>query len=314
MTPDQISSGESRPWALSCSIQVSTRTKCNGYCKFCIAATTPGASSYETALKFCSEDRLRVGLNYARNLGASHAILTSKAEPTQEDSFYLCWLVKMSRQYLPLVDMHTNGFLLTRGSKSDLLSRLTEAGLTMVTFSIASFDKDKNKNLMGLEQNTEELIAKALELGLLVRCSLVVNKSGEASGDDVLNYIYQAANLGVHMVVIREVWIPDTFMDTSNKVLIWNRENQIPISPLQDKFMAISKRTSHSYGLRLRDPLPWGTPVFTIDGYFDDPSHGINITFARCDEASVGRIFKSIVHTPDGHGYRNWDSKGDILY
>jgi len=191
----------------------------------------------------------------------------------------------------------------------------------MVTFSIASFNKDKNEELMGLEQNAEELISQALSLGLLIRCSLVVNKSGESDFKSVMNYIYQAANLGVHMVVIREIWIPDNMVSDINKVFNWNKFNQVPISPLQDKFIAVAQSRPQDYGsrfsdfgLRLRDPLPWGTPVFTIDGQFTDPNHGINITFARCDEASTGRIFKSIVHKPDGHGYRNWDSNGDILY
>lgn len=308
----QISHGESRPWALSFSIQVSTRTKCNGCCKFCIAATTPGNHQEETGIKFCDETRLRIGLGYAKNLGASHAILTSKAEPTQEDPNYLCKLIKIAREYLPLADIHTNGFLLTRGSKSTLLSQMAEAGLTMVTFSVASFNNSTNKYLMGLEQNTEELVATALRLGLMVRCSLVINKHGEANFESVMDYIFKAANLGVHMVVIREVWIPDNTQNQSGSVFLWNQANQMPIAPLQAQFMKAVE--SNLYGLRLRDPLPWGTPVFTVDGRFMDPDHGINITFARCDEANTGKIFKSIVHKPNGHGYRNWDSQGDILY
>lgn len=312
MTPAQISHGESRPWALSFSIQVTNRVKCNGGCKFCIAATTPGSVIEETGIKICEENRLRIGLGYAKNLGASHAILTSKAEPTQEDPDYLCHLIKTAREYLPLVDMHTNGFLLTRGSKSNLLERLAEAGLTMVTFSIASFSNSTNKHLMGLEQNAEELISKALKLGLMIRCSLVVNKSGEHDFDTTMDYIFKAANLGVHMVVIREVWIPDNTEGQKNSVLSWNKNNQIPIAPLQAQFVEAAEH--NLYGLRLRDPLPWGTPVFTVDGRFVDSDHGINITFARCDEASTGKIFKSIIHKPNGHGYRNWDSNGDILY
>ncbi len=312
MAPEQISHGQSRPWALSFSIQVSSRTKCNGCCKFCIAATTPGTSIDEIGIKLCDENRLGIGLGYAKNLGASHAILTSKAEPTQEDPDYLCHLVRTAREYLPLVDMHTNGFLLTRGSKSDLLEKLTKAGLTMVTFSVASFNNPTNKHLMGLEQNTEELVTKALEFGLLVRCSLVVNKYGESNIARVMDYIFRAANLGAHMVVIREVWIPDNTQDQNNSVFLWNQINQVPIAPLQSQFMEAVE--GNLYGLRLRDPLPWGTPVFTIDEGLSDPNHGINITFARCDEASTGKIFKSIVHKPNGHGYRNWDSNGDILY
>ena len=68
------------------------------------------------------------------------------------------------------------------------------------------------------------------------------------------------------------------------------------------------------YGLKQKTPLPWGTPVFVVGGTFNDTQHGVNVTFARCDEATVGSVLKSIVHKPNGHGYRNWDHNGDILY
>jgi MoaA/NifB/PqqE/SkfB family radical SAM enzyme len=209
--------------------------------------------------------------------------------------------------------MHTNGLLLQRGSKSNLLEHLVDAGLTMVTFSIASFDKDMNGELMGVPQNPELLIKQALDLGLLVRCSLVVNKYSAPDTKSIMDYIYRAGNLGVHMIVIREVWIPEN-IEGVNEVLFWNRTNKIEISPIQREFIDIASNGYNPSNLQLRDPLPWGTPVFTIDGRFQDPDHGVNITFARCDEASTGQIFKSIVHKPNGHGYRNWDSNGDILY
>lgn len=307
-----ISNGESRPWALSISIQVSSRKRCNANCKFCISRTTPGSGQCEK-VEFCDMNRLRVGLDYAKNLGATHAILTSKADPTQEDPKYLCELIRTAREYVPLVDMHTNGLKIQREGGSELLKKLVDAGLTMVTFSIASFHTETNKELMGVVQDTKNLIKQAVDLGLLVRCSLVVNKKSSHNLDSIMRHIYQAGNLGAHMVVLREVWIPND-AKKDHPVFAWNKENQIEIAPIQKEFTSIALILENTYELRLQDPLPWGTPVFTIDGRFDDPDHGINITFARCDEASMGRILKSIVHKPNGHGYRNWDRNGDILY
>ena len=94
----------------------------------------------------------------------------------------------------------------------------------------------------------------------------------------------------------------------------WNKENQVKIKPLQDELIEIAQKSNNDYGLQLRDPLPWGTPVLAVGGIFEDQNHGVNLTFACCDEATTGSVIKSIVHKPNGHGYRNWDHNGDIVY
>jgi hypothetical protein len=313
----RIAHGNGQMRAQSISIQVSNRTRCNAGCRFCISRTTPGAADQQTTsdIRTCSEGRLRVGLNYAKQLGATHAILTSRADPTQEDGKYLSYLVRWSREYLPLVDIHTNGYFLLPGKpQENLLPMLVDAGLTMVTFSIASFDDIENRNLMLLKENIARMIPIARDLGLLVRCSLVVNSSGVRNFDSVMNYIMAAGGLGAQMVVVREVWVPEVYGNFNKGVFDWNRTHQVGIAPIQDQFESVADIPNNKWGLRRRTPLPWGTPVFTVSGVFDDREHGVNVTFARCDEAADGDVLKSIVHRPDGHGYRNWDDRGDILY
>jgi len=307
-----VSTGQTR--AQSISIQVSSRTRCSGNCKFCISRTTPGNLDPEDVTR-CEFKRLRVGLRYAERLGATHAILTGKADPTQEDSEYLRRLVVAASKHLPLVDMHTNGIVL-QAQDNTLLENLVVAGLTMVTFSIASFDPEKNFYLMGVKQDPALLIAKARKCGLLVRCSLVVNKKGACDINSIMEYVRAAGNLGAHQVVIREVWIPDALSEEGNDVRGWNEENKIKIAQFQNEFGQIAEDPGNKYGLQLRDPLPWGTPVFVVGGQkmFDDPDHGVNVTFARCDDSNSGAVIKSIVHKPNGHGYRNWDHNGDNLY
>ena len=311
---NRISHGSGQMRAQSFSIQVSSRERCNAGCEFCISRTTPGSGSNEGGIRECSESRLRVGLGYAKQLGATHAILTSKADPTQEDPVYLYRLVQQCREYLPLVDMHTNGILLQKGSKKTLLKGLSDAGLTMITFSVASFDPWQNQQLMHVKQDIPELVAEANELELLVRCSLVVNQQGMSDSDGVVEYVRQAGELGVHMVVIREVWVPEVYGDYNRDVFEWNQENRIDIKPVQEQFIERAANSGNAFGLRQLEPLPWGTPVFVMEGVFKDNDHGVNVTFARCDEATTGTVMKSIVHKPNGHGYRNWDHNGDILY
>jgi hypothetical protein len=261
-------------------------------------------------------DQLEIGLNMARRMGATHAIITGKADPTQENREYLYGLIRKSREYLPLVDLHTNGYLIHPAENllSISLDGLKKAGLTMITFSVASFDCDINRKLMKIDQNPQALIELARSLGLLVRCSLVVNKQGAKSPEDVMDYIVMAGSLGAHMVVVREVWVPDIYSGINPNVYAWNKDNFVPIRPIEERFVEICGDKGNPYGLHQRDPLPWGTPVFTVSNVFTKRDHGVNITFACCDEATSGPILKSIVHKPNGRGYRGWDCPGDYLY
>lgn len=316
-TESRISHGSGQMRAQSISIQVTDRTRCNAGCQFCISRTTPGSETPDTpgSVRFCDERRLRVGLAYARHLGATHGILTSKADPTQESPEYLAKLVREVHNELPLCDMHTNGFLLQPGKRREgLLEELRDAGLTMVTFSIASFDPDENRALMGIKQDPASLIAKARDLGLLVRCSLVMNERGVRDVDGALRYVRTAGELGAHTVVIREVWRPKVYGTWNREVFDWNHGNAVDLPPIQAAFREIAATDGNPHGLHERDPLPWGTPVFVMDDKVKNSSDGIGISFALCEEATVGAVLKSIVHKPNGHGYRNWDHNGDILY
>jgi hypothetical protein len=87
----------------------------------------------------------------------------------------------------------------------------------------------------------------------------------------------------------------------------------VPIRPVEEQILLDDPDNSWRLPLSERDPLPWGQRVYAVSG-FKNRDYGVNLTFAKCDEATKGSLIKSIVHRPDGHGYRNWDSNGDILY
>ncbi|OGL95356.1 hypothetical protein A2348_01485 [Candidatus Uhrbacteria bacterium RIFOXYB12_FULL_58_10] len=314
----QIAHGNGQMRAQSISLMCSSRTRCNAGCRFCISRTTPEAEVTPCNagdIAFCNERRLRVGLRYAERLGATHAILTGKADPTQETPEYLTWLVSTAQEYLPLVDMHTNGWLLHTGKlREQLLEQLVDAGLTMVSFSLASFDEAQNRELMGIRKSAAELIPIARDLGLLVRCSLVMSDLGVKDAAGVLDYVQRAGNLGAHQVVVREVWRPKVYGAWNAGVYEWSHAHAVEVAPIQDEFIRMASELENQYGLQQRDPLPWGTPVFVVGGNFKDPAHGVNLTFSCTEEGTSGSVLKSIVHKPDGHGYRNWDHNGESLY
>ncbi len=166
---------------------------------------------------------------------------------------------------------------------------------------------------MKINQQPADLIQMAQNEQLHVRCSLLVNKAGIKDIPGIIEYVKQAGELGANAVVVREVWVPDYYSKRNTSVFRWNKNNYIDIKPLEKEFIDIAS-CSNEYGLASRAPLPWGTPVFAMGDVFSDDEHGVNITFACCDEAVYSSTMKSIVHKPNGHGYRNWDHNGDILY
>jgi len=314
VAPVQASFGQLR--AQSFSVMCSTRTRCNAGCRFCISKITPGTSDDQEGVKVCTMASIEKGLRFAARLGASHMILTGKADPTQEDDSWLCDVTELCSRnnYLPFIDMHTNGLLLRKGKAKDkLLPLMAKLGLTHVTFSIASFEADQNKFLMQIEQRPEELIPYAVDLELHVRCSLVVNKSGVSNFEEIMEYVRCAGNLGAHAVVIRELWAPEEYSELNKDVFGWNQEYLVPIAEIEEQFHQVAA-TRNQWGIQELDPLPWGTKVFVVGGIFSDSLHGVNVTFARCDEGTHCATLKSIVHKPNGHGYRNWGHNGDILY
>lgn len=321
-----VSTGQLR--AQSISLQVSDRVLCNGSCKCCISRTTPNTSgkNEDKGLRRIKEKDLEKGLDYAKRLGATHAILTGKAEPTQEPKDYIYGLIHACRNRGFLVDMHTNGYLIKDGHYTlYTLKELKKRGLTMITFSVFSHNPIVHKEITGLDVDFEELLREANQLGLLVRVSLVLTKSGIGTHLEALDFIKWMGNLGVHMVVIRELWIPTPAMFIKNRsmsdtdVYEWNVDNLVKSYEVSNSFDDLAKLRYkdiawEKYPIHELAPLPWGAKVYAMEGCFEDPEHGVNITFSHCEENDKGPVMKSIVQKPNGHGYRNWDFNANILY
>lgn len=167
---------------------------------------------------------------------------------------------------------------------------------------------------MGVPQYAPELVAAALDAGLLVRCSLVLSKPGLSTSHDVWEYAQRVGQWGAHMVVVREIWRPKSysFDPLYQEVREWNAENWVDLAVVETDWQTLL-RDERAYKIRELDPLPWGQKVYAA-GSSLDPNHGVNVTFTRCDDAVRGDFLKSIVLKPDGHGYRNWASNADILF
>ncbi len=297
-----ISSGQMK--VQSISVQVSDRTRCNAGCKFCISRTTPADRKDTVSESILDFNRLEVGLEFAKRGGAYTAILTGKADPLQESPTYIGELIRTCKQYLPTVDMHTNGFVFHE--KPNFLSNFQNHGLTMITFSIAHHKSARNSQLMRLRSDYDpwEQVRLAQKLGLMVRCSVVLCKAGVNDLASLLDYIETAKIAGAHQVVVRELWLPDRIESSDHDVFDWNRHNKVLLETLYNEVLQKAEQSNSL--IKFVRYLPWGTAVFEING--------MNVTFARCEESYNGGTLKSLVHRIDGHGYMDWDHTGSILY
>jgi molybdenum cofactor biosynthesis enzyme MoaA len=219
--------------------------------------------------------------------------------------------VTACRSKLPQVDIHTNGLLLVQG---DRLKKLVDWGLNMVTFSIASFDADKNKQIMGVRQPVQTLINTANQLDILVRCSLLLTKKTAHNPATIIEYVRQARELGADMVVCRELWLPACPNDDSEEIQSWVKANHVNMKRLEQAFLKASKgEVQYDLPIRLIRLLPWGARVYDVGG--------VNVSFAHCDERFNNGTYKSIQLVPRTKPWGainwriqgSWDSTGDVL-
>jgi len=293
--------------ALSLSVMLSTRTRCNANCKACISRNTGGKTEGEV-VEHTNFQRLKSHILRLKAMRGSHVILTEGADPLQERGIYLGRVVSLARECdIPYVDMHTNGLRLQSERGKSTLQDLADMGLTHITFSVASFNNEVNREFMGVEQRPFDLIQVARQCGLRVRCSLLLTKETVHDLAGILDYVQGAKAAGVRFVVIREVWAPSIQRlgkVRDSKTLDWCVDNQVDIDPLIEETAEYAHRAD-TRATEL-DSLPWGQRVFDI--------YGVNVTYARCDDGQKGQTLKSIVAKPDGELYRGWDNDADVLY
>lgn len=302
----------------SVSIVPSTRRGCNAGCRSCIAHMTPGTT--EAKPSYCPLHRVRDLLDYGKQGGAMTAIFTSKAEPTLDyldDPGQFIDMMAMARDALPQVDMHTNGILLAE--HESILANMVDYGLNMLTLSLSSFDENKNRDFMRIKSeayNPHKIIEQANQLGILMRCSVLLTRQTVDGIDSLLDYIRSARDSGVDMVVVRELWnAPETLSDPVSR---WCNTNFVPAMPIYQEIITASESDDGGrslYGMHFEKVrlLPWGTQTFSIDG--------VNVTFANCDEKCPTGTIKSVQLVPKTYpskviGWRmrgSWGNDGDTL-
>lgn len=317
MATPLVSTGQTR--VQSVSICPTNRKYCNGKCKSCIARMTPG--DMKAKPEWAPKNRVIDTLDYGKQAGAMTAIMTSKSEPLldyKDSPSAFESMVYEARKRLPQVDMHTNAVLLAR--HPEWLESLADAGLNMLTISLASFDTQTNRAFMGNWCKPFQVIQQANRLGIYVRMSVLLTKETVGDMAQFAEYVKAAREAGADAIVARELWKPnisEALTDDAREVYEWVDANRVDMAGFMQQFESAMQGEGEKgdYGLRIKylRPLPWGMPIYSADD--------INLIFARCDEKAVDGVYKSIQLVPREYpsgqvGWRiqgSWGDKGDVL-
>ena len=234
---------------------------CDAHCPFCFSRASASADVVGGRIDW---ERTRRVLRAAADRGARRAVITGGGEPSLLRWTDLLRLVAECRAALPKVVLISNGARWGRTDDSGrraALRDLASAGLTVLSLSRHHHDESRNAALMGLETRSQRLAATWAEgrdgwPGLELRWICVLQKGAVEDRASLEEYLEWATREGVEQVCFKELYVSTSvesvYHDRSANA--WSARNQVPLASVLE--------LAENSGWRLREILPWGSPVF----------------------------------------------------
>lgn len=230
---------------------------CNAKCPFCITKVV-GVKNKEPEMNW---QRFNVACNYSKLGGAKSVIISSLGEPTLYPKQINEILTKLKNYNFPLVELQTNGYLISKENYDAHLNQWIDNGLTTILISIVSPNSETNSEIMKLPYyNLEDNIKKIHDFGYSLRLSCVMFKGGIDSKESLENLILFAKNHKVEQLTVRPVTRPYESGNKKNEALKWVEQNELSEKTKKEIFDYME-----SNGSRLLK-LPLGGIVYDING------------------------------------------------
>lgn len=269
---------------------------CNFKCKYCIAHMTESIRK-GAPRPGINLPKLERCLKYAKDFGASTAIVTSHGETligswtNIENILWLC------SKYFGQIDLHTNAAEVLKPPKYGRgFSTMLAPYLTNMTVTVAHYSERKNVELMGRTIDYKKLFQITNNLGITVRLSCVVCRDGISDYDEMLKYLDFYRELGVAQVVFRELWIPN---NADEGVLDWCCKNRIEQREINEWLKDLQINES------CKSLALWGDMPYDYEG--------IAVATSTCTQNNTQEVMKSVVYNSDNFLYPDWDSKCKIM-
>lgn len=252
---------------------------CQAKCNFCFSHASISADQKHRLSNLAA---IRGHLRHALDCGAQRAVITGGGEPGLLPFAELVELVKLCGEYYSKVVLISNGYSLANLSnteRSDRLSQLHDAGLSVLSISRHHYLSYRNASIMHLDTRSES-VAQTWNsgpglTGLDFRWVCVLQKNGIASIDEVEAYVEWSIQNGVKQICFKELYV-----STSNESIYhdssyneWSRQNQVPLKVVFD-WAELNSCTQLFQ-------LPWGAPVFRCR------RNGLYVDIAAYTEPSV---------------------------
>lgn len=289
--------------------------KCINQCKFCVSCMHTDAykNQMDENLPFYDlyfEDYIK-RMIFAKENDANIMMITGDIEPLQNRHF-LQTLATINKYVLPQkgcsgfnwIEIQTSAVGFDRNYARFLRNTV---GVSVFSFSLSSFDDEKNAEIVrmpkNMQVNIQEVCETAKEYDFTLRLSLNMSKEMLRSIGGILNYkiiekiFTKAQSLGADQVTFRKF-----YTDGDNPQSKWIAENAVP-----DEFFKMLHEYVKHEG-RLIGTLPYGYNQYSINGI------SVVIDEDCMNEAKAQKeASKYFVIRPDCKLYDGWN-KEDIIF
>lgn len=289
--------------------------KCINQCKFCVSCMHTDAykNQMDENLPFYDlyfEDYIK-RMIFAKENDANIMMITGDIEPLQNRHF-LQTLATINKYVLPQkgcsgfnwIEIQTSAVGFDRNYARFLRNTV---GVSVFSFSLSSFDDEKNAEIVrmpkNMQVNIQEVCETVKEYDFTLRLSLNMSKEMLRSIGGILNYkiiekiFTKAQSLGADQVTFRKF-----YTDGDNPQSKWIAENAVP-----DEFFKMLHEYVKHEG-RLIGTLPYGYNQYSINGI------SVVIDEDCMNEAKAQKeASKYFVIRPDCKLYDGWN-KEDIIF
>lgn len=269
-------------------------------CQFCVSGQY--ANDSNRVAPEVNWRNLRKAIQLAHNGGVDTVVLTGRGEPTYFPDQITDYLKVLGPEF-PLIELQTNGVLLSGARNDDYLKEWYDLGLTTILISVVSNDPEiLRQNYMPLSKSYYDLpalIAKLRGIGYTVRLACVCTKAWMSTREQVSDFLEFAKDNKVGQVTLRP--LNDEYRRETAHA--WIQKHK-----MTDKDKEGIRDYLDEVGHKLRDLPAIGT-MYDVGGV------GVlmSLPLTKYTHHNTEDTARNLIFFPDGTTRYDWEWEGSVL-
>lgn len=272
---------------------------CQARCWFCFSEYSISIEKENNKVDFVKLEEILIK---AKKNGAERFVVTGGGEPGLMPFNELIGVISLAKKYFNKIVLITNGMFLSYKKEENckkMIEEMIKAGLTVISISKHHYNDETNKQIMGVDTKTTELlkIISSYKKTLQIRLICVLQKNGIKDTESIQNYINYAIEHEVKEICFKELYVASSLesLYSKNKENDYAKNNQVSLNEVikyceNNNFKKISE-------------LPWKSPIFdngTIKiAAYTEPSVGWELTNGICRSWNVMSDLKNYATLED---------------